>query len=227
MIWPNVPPIAHGNNYSQDFKPLTDKEIDQFISELDSNRDGFVSFNEVAEKLDAVLKQLIHVPQEHHLHYSNHQQHSKDEDENSSIERGERGRSPTHEHEGVERFVRDLFPLQSSPIPNGELRDLIKSWNVPSRHQGGIEGELKQAEEYHRKLSFYRRLRAWWSLKGPTVVFGVFVGSLILSFGFWQFSEYLHNAEARAAFGWGVLMAKFFAGTLFPTMFFMLSLTMS
>ena len=37
---------------------LTDEEIDEFLAELDTDKDGFVEYHEVERKLDEVSKEL-------------------------------------------------------------------------------------------------------------------------------------------------------------------------
>jgi len=37
---------------------LTEEEIDQFITELDTDKDGLVEYHEVEQKLDDVYKEL-------------------------------------------------------------------------------------------------------------------------------------------------------------------------
>ncbi|KAK0527022.1 hypothetical protein OC842_005001 [Tilletia horrida] len=49
-----------------------------------------------------------------------------------------------------------------------------------------------------------------------------FVISLQIGFGLWQGLTYVNNAPVRRALGWGVIVAKFSAGALYPTLFFML-----
>lgn len=216
MIWPKLQSAAHVSG-------LTDEEIDQFVSDLDLDHDGYVSVEEVTEKLKAVLKELAPEPQPHHLHYTTRWQVEEDATTSKSLKAGQGTLPSSSEFEGIQRFVYDLFSLHSDPVPNDDLRELIRSWNIPSRHRGGLDGELRQAEEYRRKLSLSRKLRAWWSLKGSTVIFTFFVGAVISFLGLSQAYRYLRDEEARAIFGWPVVVAKLFAGALSPTMFFMFS----
>lgn len=44
---------------------------------------------------------------------------------------------------------------------------------------------------------------------------------MILAFGLWQLMVYVKKPDVRRALGWGVIMAKGFAGTLYPILFFM------
>ena len=39
-------------------KFLTDEEIDQFINELDTDKDGLVEYHEVENKLDEISKEI-------------------------------------------------------------------------------------------------------------------------------------------------------------------------
>jgi respiratory burst oxidase len=49
-----------------------------------------------------------------------------------------------------------------------------------------------------------------------------FVVALQVAIGLWQMVIYIRKPLVRAAFGWGVILAKASAGVLYPTLFFML-----
>ena len=80
----------------------------------------------------------------------------------------------------------------------------------------------KRDEELLKSMSILRRIRAYWAVRGPDVLFVALVVSMQLAFGVWQLVKYVTEMQYRAAFGWGVVLAKTCAGALYPTMFFLL-----
>jgi len=137
---------------------------------------------------------------------------------------GEKGDTTQHrEHDGLHAFLCSLMPdCDHTAIPKDEFKQRVKSWNIPSQKQNSAEDEKEQMEDYKKNLTLYRKARAYWSLRGPRALFACFVGALILAFGLWQLMEYVNKPDVRAALGWGVIMAKGAAGTLYPILFFTL-----
>lgn len=64
-------------------------------------------------------------------------------------------------------------------------------------------------------------LTTHWRLYAWNYAFLAGVISLQLGFGVWQCYKYSSNEAVREAFGWGVPVAKFGAGALYPTFFFL------
>jgi dual oxidase len=64
-------------------------------------------------------------------------------------------------------------------------------------------------------------ITAHWRLYAWNYAFSTTVVSLQLGFGTWQCYKYSTNETVREAFGWGVPVAKFGAGALYPTFFFL------
>lgn len=64
-------------------------------------------------------------------------------------------------------------------------------------------------------------ITAHWRLYVWNYAFSTTVISLQLGFGAWQCYKYGTNEAVREAFGWGVPVAKFGAGALYPTFFFL------
>jgi dual oxidase len=47
---------------------LSEKEIDEFLDDLDKNNNGCIEYNEVEHKLDEVHKEITPHPKPHQLH---------------------------------------------------------------------------------------------------------------------------------------------------------------
>ncbi|KAL8990914.1 MAG: hypothetical protein Q9169_007999 [Polycauliona sp. 2 TL-2023] len=176
-------------------QPLRDHEIQDFIKDIDFNNDGYVSYKEIERKLDLVAKELDPEPKKHHLHH--------------------------HERKASDRhaFLRSVLGTDKDRIPNDEFRDKVRDWNVPSLEQDSQTD--KDASDFLKALSWSRRLRAWWSVQGPQLLFLAAVVAMQLAFGIWQLVKYLTTPPYRDGWGWGVVVAKTSAGALYPTMFFL------
>jgi len=221
MAEPEYPTITRVNTYLDPLAPLSDKEIDSFIAELDTDKDGNVSFTELEKRLEAVLKELAPDPQEHHLNHPKRRR--RDKKAHPDLRQDpEKGDTQHHtEHDGLHAFLCNLMPdCDHTAIPKDEFKSRVKSWNIPSQKQNSAEDEHEQAKDYQKNLTLYRKARALWSLRGPRILFACFVGAMILAFGLWQLMEYVNKPDVRRALGWGVIMAKAFAGTLYPILFF-------
>lgn len=226
---PPVNPMAHNeyptitrvDTFHEDLAPLSDQEIDKFIGELDVDKDGNVSFKELEKRLEDVLKELAPDPQEHHLNHPNRRR--RDRKVHTNPQDPEKGEVHHTEHDGLHAFLCSLMPdCDHTAIPKEEFRQRVKSWNIPSQKQNSAEDEQEQAKDLKKNLTLYRKGRALWSIRGPRILFACFVGAMILAFGLWQLMEYVNKPDVRRALGWGVIMAKGFAGTLYPILFFML-----
>jgi len=100
-----------------------------------------------------------------------------------------------------------------------DFEEIVKSWQIPS-----MEQEKKEEDEqanFVKRMSYARRLRAYWEVHGPEYGFLALVVSMQLAFGIWQLVKYLTTSPFRETFGWGVVLAKTSAGVLYPTMFFL------
>ena len=215
------PTITRVNTYVKPLAPLSDEEIEKFIGELDVDKDGNVSFQELEKRLEDVLKELAPEPQEHHINHPKRRRSEKKT--HTGTERDpEKGEAHHREHDGLHAFLCSLMPdCDHTVIPKEEFKQRVKTWNIPSQKQNSSEDENQQMQAYKKNLTFYRKARAYWSLRGPRALFACFVGAMILAFGLWQLMEYINKPDVRAALGWGVVMAKGFAGTLYPILFFM------
>lgn len=197
---------------------LTDKEITEFYSQIDKDKDGRVSLKELEERLNHVLEELSPKPAKWHLNHPDRKNL-----EQAASEKDKRDRSDLHD------FLFSLLPTdcrdgQCESISKEAFVEQVRSWHVPSMDPDG--SDTKEAKEYDGKLSYFRRLRAWWSVKGPEVLFLTFVALLTIGMSLWQGLIYVYNAQARAALGAGVIIAKFSAGAIYP-LFFFLVLSMS
>ncbi|THV89450.1 hypothetical protein D6D26_09753 [Aureobasidium pullulans] len=176
------------------FKHLTEEEIDQFLSELDTDNDGLIEYHEVEAKLDEVSREIAPEPAEHNLHH-----------EDRSDKR--------------HQFLRGFMGTNENHVPIAEFKRIVQSWQIPSMEQEKKE-EDEQAD-FVKKMSYARRLRAYWEVHGPEYGFLAVVVSMQLAFGIWQMVKYLTTSPYRETFGWGVVLAKTSAGVLYPTMFFL------
>ncbi|WVW80688.1 hypothetical protein I302_102674 [Kwoniella bestiolae CBS 10118] len=180
--------------------PLTSDEIQSFLDELDHNGDGLIQYSEVERALDAVNEELTPSPRPHNINH------------------------PSKDDVARHAFLRDLLGTTSTSsepiaIRREDFAERLKSWNIPSMKQS-TSNEASD-REYMSSIGPWRRFRSWWSVKGPEVLFlGLVVGS-ILGMMLWQSLKYSLNPKYRAAFGWGVVLAKTCAGGLYFTMFYL------
>ena len=58
--------------------PLSDDEVSQFVSDLDENKDGFISYAELELKLEQVHEEIAPEAHSHNLHHE-----SRDEQDRS------------------------------------------------------------------------------------------------------------------------------------------------
>ena len=183
-------------NPDPDVQPLSDAEIKAFVDELDHNKDGFISYAEVEKQLDVVHEEIAPTPAVYNLHHD----------------------SADTEHRHA--FLRSILGTSADRIPRDEFAGRVKGWAIPSMQQDTDEEEHEK--EYMRKIGRWRRLRSWWSVHGPEVMFIALVVAMHLAFGIWQLVKYVTQPQWRAALGWGVVLAKTCAGLLYSTFFFLL-----
>jgi hypothetical protein len=198
------------------FKPLSDVEIRSFIEELDTNKDGFVTFEELTTAFEDVQAEIV---TQSATRLQGHVERESVRLGTIDLERGKEETNP--EQYEIQNYLRSLLPGSGSLLSTDELMEHIKSWNIPSQNQNCAEDQDLEINQYHQKLSVGRRARAYWAINGPKKLFRCLVIILQLTFGLWQLVTYVNRPKDRAAFGWGILVAKGSAGVLYPTMFFM------
>ncbi|KAK0633794.1 FAD-binding domain-containing protein [Immersiella caudata] len=179
-----------------DVQYLTDDEVKAFLDDLDHNGDGMIDYDEVERKLDQVHAEIAPSPSPHHLHHDN----------NDDAKR--------------HAFLRKIIGSDKNRIPRDEFADRVRSWKIPSLKQDKETGVDQKT--YLSKLGIFRRIRSYWAVHGPEIVFLALVISMQLTFGIWQLVKYLTGEHYTRAFGWGVVLAKTCAGTLYPTFFFLI-----
>lgn len=176
-------------------KYLSEAEIEEFLNNIDSNHDGYIDYYDIERKLDEAHSEIAPEPKIHHLHYEQREDHER------------------------HAFLKSIMPTHRNRISKAEFAETVKSWKIPSLEQD--KKKEHEEEEYVKKMSIGRRLRARWSVHGPTYMFIALVVSMQLAFGTWQLVKYLTVTKYRRAFGWGVVVAKTAAGALQPTLFFL------
>ncbi|KFA66819.1 hypothetical protein S40285_06822 [Stachybotrys chlorohalonatus IBT 40285] len=179
-------------------KYLDDDEIKQFVDDLDHNGDGFISYAEVEQKLDQAHDDLVAKPGKHHVVQRDHD--NCDDRARHTFLRGIMG--------GADR------------IPRDEFTRAVREWKIPSLKQS--KKEEQDEKSYFKRLPGWRKVRAYMAVHGPEFGFIGLVVSMQLAFGIWQLVRYQTTPQYRAAFGWGVVMAKTCAGALYPTLFFLI-----
>lgn len=228
----------HPVRASQHVQYLTDDEISKFLDDLDHNGDGYINYSEVEQKLDQAHEELVPKPGAFHI-FSKHRSNAPNSADKGSKETaaggthdnangsaaGANGSGPVVHNTETDRVRHDFLRAMMGNsdverIPRDEFAKLVKEWKIPSLKQA------KKAEEeekgYFKKLPGWRKVRAYWAVHGPEIVFLGTVVAMQLAFGIWQLVKYQTNPEYRAAFGWGVVMAKTCAGALYPTFFFLI-----
>jgi dual oxidase len=175
---------------------LNDGEINAFLDDLDKNGDGVIDYSEVEHKLDVVHDEIAPYALPHNLHHD-----SKEDRERHA-------------------FLRSIIGSDAQRIPRDEFAARVKEWRIPSLDQDNKARQDQKA--YMRNLSIWRRIRSYWAVHGPEIVFLFLVVGMQLGFGIWQLVKYVTGMQYRAAFGWGVVLAKTCAGALYPTFFFLI-----
>jgi dual oxidase len=175
---------------------LSDEEVQEFLKDLDRDKNGWISYAEVEHKLDRVHEEIAPHAKPHHLHYK-----SRDD-------------------EARHRFLRSVIGTDKDHVPADEFAQTVKSWNVPSLKQD--KHVTEDSEAYLASISIWRRIRAYVAVEGPEILFLALVIGLQVACGAWQLVKYLRSDRYRRAFGWGVVVAKTSAGALYPTILFVI-----
>lgn len=179
-----------------DVQYLSDREIEEFLNDLDRNQNGFIEYSEVEGKLDEVHKEIAPEAKPHHLH------HESMKDDARHV------------------FLRSMIGSDENQIPRREFANTVRSWRIPSLEQN--KKEEQDERDYLKSLSVWRRFRSYWAVQGPEIMFLALVVSMHLALGIWQMVKYLTQTRYRRAFGWGVVLAKTCAGALYPAFFFLI-----
>jgi dual oxidase len=180
---------------SENEKFLTDEEVDKFVAALDKDKDGCISYTEIEQGLDTAHKELAPNPKSHSLNHSS--------------------RSNEERHE----FLRRMMGTEEDRIPTEDFKKTVRSWKIPSLEED--KQEAQNEDDFLKKLPVWRRLRAYWEVRGPTYCFLFVVVGFQIGLGVWQCVKYATGSQYQAALGWGVGMAKAAAGALYPTLFFL------
>ncbi|KAK1543198.1 FAD-binding domain-containing protein [Colletotrichum paranaense] len=201
---------------------LTEDEITSFLDDLDHNGDGYIDYAEVEAKLDAAHDELAPGGQVKPHHVIS--RHTSPENPNQSS-------SSSDENRLRHEFLRSIMGLTGSDdddddtsrthrIPRAAFAARVREWKIPSLKQDA-DSETSQ-RDFIQRLRLSRRLRAYWAVHGPEIAFLGLVASSLIAFGVWQCVKYATTPQYRAAFGWGVVLAKTCAGMLYPTFFFLI-----
>ena len=175
---------------------LSEVEIEAFLDDLDKNKDGFIEYSEIDIKLKEVHTEIVKKVRKHHLHHQDRDKKDRDE------------------------FLRSVLGSEKDRIPRAEFAESVRAWKIPSLEQD--KKAAKDEDDFMKSLPPWRRFRTYWAVKGPEMMFIALVVSLQVAFGVWQLVKYTTTPKYRETFGWGVVMAKTSAGTLYPTLFFVL-----
>ncbi len=189
----------HPIRTTQNVQYLTDDEVNKFLDHLDHNGDGTIEYGEVELELDKAHQELDMQHGAHHV------------------------TNPDNEHHNEQvrhAFLRSLMGSEAQRIPRDEFAQVVHGWKIPSLKQA--QREEDNEKDYMKRLPGWRKIRAYWAVHGSEVIFACFFVATQLAFGIWQLVKYETTPGYRAAFGWGVVMAKTCAGALYPTFFFLI-----
>lgn len=197
---------------------LTDEEIESFLDDLDHNGDGLIDYDEVEEKLDATYDELF--PEQDHRTKKKPQAGNTSSGSQTPMTQSgtpmTENFSQNNDTEMRHQFLRAIIGSDKRRIPRHEFAARVREWGIPS-----LALEERSGGEYVRKMSLWRRARAYWAVHGPEILFLALVISMQVAFGVWQCVKYSIDRKYIEAFGWGVVLAKTTAGALYPTMFFL------
>lgn len=192
---------------SEEYKPLTDEEVDQFFQDLDKDKDGFVVFDELEAKLHEVHKELAPEPKKHHILHPARRDLEKNEN---------------HKGDGLHAFLCQILPDCDAKLSKEDFAARVKKLRIPSQKQTDSAEQDSEDKDKEHRIPTRRRIRAYWAVHGPAIIFMTVVVALQLGFGLWQGLKYFLGQQYRDAYGLGVGFAKLAAGALYPTLFFML-----
>ena len=111
--------------------------------------------------------------------------------------------------------VLDLLTGSELLVPRLNVAGRLLESSIPSMEQEAQD--TKNEQEYLRSIGRWRRLRSWWMIRGPEILFLILVLGLMAGVGAWQG---VRVAKYRHAFGWGLILAKTCAGAIYPALFF-------
>ena len=160
---------------------LTDQEIEAFLDDLDRNKDGFIDFDEVDRKLVEVHAEIAPTARKHNLHYGG------------------------TDNEDRKAFLRSMIG-EKGRTPRAEMAARVRAWQIPSMEK--MRKDDQDADDYHKRIPLARKLRAYWSVRGPTMVFLALVLGMQIAFGVWMTVKYVTTPKYQAALGWGVVMVS-------------------
>lgn len=154
-----------------DDRCLTEKEIDEFLNELDPNNQGTIEYSVLESKLDETHRE---VAPESQLLTPNCKEAELDDEERHA-------------------FLRSMTATDKSQIPRDELKEIVKGWKIPSKERD--QKAMEDNQNYLKSMTWSRKLRAFWSVDGPWVMFLVLVVSMQIAFGTWQMVTYLTSTK--------------------------------
>ena len=180
---------------------LTDDEIIQLFSELEDDDSGVITYANVKTKLEAILPGSA--PNTHRLT----QRFSRPSPQAAVTD------------PKILCILSEYYPKHRQPLTQERFIHLVRSWEIPSR---SVSTTLDGQKTTQSPVPLWRRMKAWLSLEARQIVFVAFVVALQIAFGVWGLVMFLNKKEARHALGAGVVVAKTFAGAIYPTIFFMM-----
>lgn len=213
--------------------PLSEQEIEELYNDFDHDKDGKVSFKDLEVTLKRVYDELAPVPLRHHLTHPERSNLKTRIRRSILKQRPEPTRQQSQpakvtafaqneQRSDMHDFLCRLLPGSGDSMTKREFFRQVRSWNIPSPDQAVKESKDNDARRYYSSLPWSRRWTAWWSVRGPEMAFLAFALVMILSFSLWQGLKYALNKRARAALSAGVVVAKFCAGAIYPTFFFLI-----
>ncbi|KAK5124611.1 hypothetical protein LTR85_001324 [Meristemomyces frigidus] len=144
---------------ADDLVPLSDEEINAFFEDLDEDKDGYITFEELEAKLYQVHEELAPNPQKHNLNHPDRRDLEKNE--------GYAG-------DGLHLFLCSLMPNCGGRLDKADFVDRVGEWKVPSQKQTDSAEQDGEAQACERRLPLRRHIRAYWSIHGPVLWWATF-----------------------------------------------------
>ncbi|KXJ96050.1 FAD-binding domain-domain-containing protein [Microdochium bolleyi] len=218
---------GHGTKY------LDDDEIEAFLDELDGNNNGFIEYEEVEHQLDRVHEEIAPKAAPHlRLHRDVAGKSGGDDGEadarhiflskllSSGGSPGAGGTEEGQQEGGTGDGEQQHQQLHKKHrIPREEFKECVRRWKIPSMKQD--KAAEKEEHDYVASMSVWRRVRAYWAVHGPEVMFLALVVAMHVGLGVWQCVKYATGPQYQGALGWGVVLAKTSAGALYASFFFL------
>lgn len=137
-------------------------DIERLFDELDADRDGFVTRQDLEDKINDVLAATRSTPREL--------------EKSVAVDNHNDYRSTT------DTLLRDLLPPHKDTLNRSEFYECAKWWPV----QSPSINETRYQRSKHPRLPLFRWIRSYYAVHGPNIFFIALVVAAQIGCGLWQ-----------------------------------------